>query len=357
MASSKGRRFFNNPFCGTFHDVFRCMLTIIEIAEATGFSKSTVSAVLSGSAGGHASEETRRIILDVATRMGYVPNQMARSLRQRRSNLIAILDSVNFGSYAPEVLRGIDSVLRSNGCQQIHCQYDNYADFHEQIRRLMAFHPDGWIVLGFTRPGVDSVMASLISRNEPMVQVCSTEICVGASGVYVDPMDIGRVAAEYFVSNGHRRVLYAAGGQGMRCLNGFSGVWEKNGLDFKKECTVLPPEVGIDNGRRLFSNWLKGGRRETAVLCYDDEMAGAFMAEAYRNNVRIPEEISVVGIDDRDFCQLLAPSLTSVSLPKLERGLLTGKLLMKQIRAKGHCAPEIINMQPKVIQRESSRKL
>ena len=329
------------------------MLTIIEIAEATGFSKSTVSAVLSGSAGGHASEETRRIILEVATRMGYVPNQAARSLRQRRSNLIAILDSVNFGSYAPEVLRGIGSVLRSHGCQQIHCQYDYYADFQEQVRSLLAFQPDGWIVFGFTRPGVDSVMASLISRDEPVVQVCSTEMCVGASGVYVDPMDVGRVAAEFLTAGGHRRVLYAAGGQGMRCLEGFSNVFTSRGLSFKRDCTLAPAETGAEFGSRLFASWMQGGKRESAVFCYDDEMAGAFMAEAYRNHVRIPEEVSVIGIDDRDFCRFLAPSLTSVSLPKFERGVMTGKLLMKLIRNKGRQEPEVLRLQPKIIARES----
>ena len=76
----RGGGFFKGLSWNVPQDI-QCMLTIIEIAEATGFSKSTVSAVLSGSSGGHASEETRRIIMEVATRMGYVPNQAARSLR------------------------------------------------------------------------------------------------------------------------------------------------------------------------------------------------------------------------------------------------------------------------------------
>lgn len=327
------------------------MVTIVEIARSTGFSKSTVSAVLSaGPQANHASQSTRRLILDMAKRLGYSPNQAARSLRQKQSNLIAILDATNYSSYSPQILRGINDVLRIHHCQQMHCIFENAKELKTQLSSLETFRPDGWVVLGYLQAEVRKIIGELIAAGKEVVQVCSTDVLPGASAVYVDPYEIGKVAADYFITQHHRHILYAAIGQGERCRKGFTDSLNLQDAD----CFMEEYGATEEYGRQVFQNWLTRGKQETAVFAFSDVVAAAIISEAAKNGIRIPEELSVLGVNNTFFGSLIYPSLSTVALPQYDRGYKTGELLMRRLLAQSKHPPEIENMHPEIIERDST---
>lgn len=334
------------------------MVTIVEIAKETGFSKSTVSAVLAGGAmTSHASEKTRNIILKIARQRGYCPNQAARSLRQKQSNLIAILDATNFSSYAPEILHGINDILRQNHCQQMHCIFKSASDLKEQLQSLNTFRPDGWIVIGYLLPDIRPLIQTLIDAGNTVVQVCTTELQPNASGVHVDPYNIGKMAANYLVENHHKHILYAASSQGTRCLQGFKETIENAGMNFEETCTISDDGPTELHGRRLLHTWIEQGKKETAIFAFNDVMAGGILSEAFALGIKIPEELSVLGLDDLSFTPLLSPPLTTIHLPQYERGRQTGELLMELLQSKDNLKPKVYFMFPKIIQRASCSPL
>ena len=304
----------------------------------------------------HASVATRELIHEVARRLGYSPNQAARALRQKQSKLIAILDATNFSSYSPQILKGINDVLRKNQCQQMHCIFDSDKDLKEQMKSLETFRPDGWIVVGYLSKEVQEVISKKISLGYEIIQVCSTIVLDGASAVYVDPYDIGSMAAEFFLANGHRHVLYAAVGQGERCLLGFQDVFARQGLEFLACCFQEEYGVSEEYGKNILRNWIRRGKKETAIFAFNDVVAAGIIAEAARNHVRIPQDLSVLGVDDQFFCSLLSPSLSTVRLPQYDRGVLVGEMLMRRLQFTPKLPPEIQNMSPVIAERESTCK-
>ncbi len=329
-----------------------CVVTIVEIARAVGVSKSTVSAVMRDpEKARQASPATRQRILEAARRMGYSPNQAARSLREDSSRLVAILDACNFGSYVAEVIHGVNDVLRKHHYQLVHCIYDTPSELESQIRSLQTHRPNGWLTVGHIVQDFREVIGRLIEDGESLVQVCAADSLSGASAVYVDPGEIGRLAARHLLECGHRRILYAAGGQGKLCRAGFEEELARQHMPVET-CTFLPVGSGFEAGKDIFRDWLERGKPESAVFTFDDTMASGILSEAYIQNVRIPEELSVIGVDDREFSRMLSPALTTIHLPQYDQGAAAAEMLLRRMRAPQQ-PPEIQTLTPELMCRAS----
>jgi DNA-binding LacI/PurR family transcriptional regulator len=311
-------------------------VTLRDVAAAAGLSVGTASNALNGSP--LVRPETRARVLEAAQRLDYVPDRNATRLRHGRSECIVVagryppLDEANF--YAL-VVRGITGVLEEHGYTMrlvgLGDEVTRTATRKGQRRPLSAQDVDGIIVLNWQQP----------ARLERLRAVGVPVVAVDTSGAHpdvlsVDNDDRGGVASgvAYLVGLGHRRIAFLneslASQFGREAFAGYLQAFEEHRL------TVAPwllrtSDFTIAGGRRAMAEILIGNDLPTAVFAVDDLTAVGAMQAILEAGLRIPDDISVVGMDDIPLAASVRPALTTVRIELEELGRRGTELLMQVI--------------------------
>jgi LacI family transcriptional regulator len=157
---------------------------------------------------------------------------------------------------------------------------------------------------------------------------------LGVDAVVPDNVKLGALAAQHLVDFDHRNVLVAAGSDQLTTiadrLSGMRSVFAKAGA----RVTVLHDEFTLEGGARVASRIGELTTRPSAILALSDLMAIGVLQELRRQGMRVPDDISVVGIDDIKVSQSLAPALTTVAVPLTEMGEIAFSMLRKPSAAR-----------------------
>lgn len=164
-------------------------------------------------------------------------------------------------------------------------------------------------------------------------------------------------AVEHLIRLGHRRIAYYAGpGYSMHNqerLSGFQQAMMKHGLPVL-EGFVSEAGVYIEDGFRAARRQFSGpGEKPTAVFCFNDLVAIGVMNALSGLGFRVPEDASVIGFDDIEFCESVKVSLSSVRVPAFEMGRAAAELLLKQIENRGENARETVELEAILVLRDS----
>lgn len=332
-------------------------VTIKEVARDAGVSVATVSRVLSGK--GAVREATRRRVLEVATRLDYVPHGAAQSLITRVTRTVGVILPDAHGEFFSELVRGIDLVSRAAGYHLL------VSGFHSDSRDLVAIlqatrgRVDGLIVMS---PEADvEVLRHSLGEPVPVVLLnCAIESSEH-DAIDVDNYGGARAVVEHLARLGHRRIAMVTGPErnvdSRERLRGFrDGVAAISGDRAGGEAVELAGDFtehgGYLAGRRL----LELEPRPTAVFAANDMTAIGILCALAEAGVRVPDEMTVVGFDDVPLARYLTPPLSSVAASMAEVGrramerLLLAMLdpaahrpererLPARLVARGSCAP------------------
>jgi LacI family transcriptional regulator len=306
-------------------------VTLVEIAQAAGVSVSTVSRALSK--GNYPLKaETRQRILDLAEEMGYKPNLIARSLQSNRSHLVGVIVDRMQSPFAAATVEGIQDGLRNEG-YSIFIAYSN----RDQDLALEAVHSfysrqvDGIIILNAWLHNFNDPILSLNDR--PFVFVNRLfgnylSNCVGPGDRFGS-----QIATQHLVDLGHRRIGYINGRdewlEAQNRLAGYRDILSKHDLPVD-EALIRQGDWGVDSGYRRAKELLSLSDRPTAIFAANDIMALGAMYAIRDAGLRIPDDIALVGYDDRDFAAWTNPTLTTVRMPAYEMGQAAARLLLKQ---------------------------
>src|SRR4051794_1994639 len=183
-------------------------VTIAQVAEAAGVSAMTVSNVVNGKPG--ASDETRRFVLEVAERLGYKPNQAARSLKGGRSGMVGVLTLDLTGQYGLEIVRGIaDELAEAELELLINATYQEALRESERIDFLARGVVDGILLVA---PVLDDETVEVVRRrNLPCVVIDPRKVDIPLPRVNVDNYEGMRRGTEHLLALGHRRIAYIKG--------------------------------------------------------------------------------------------------------------------------------------------------
>lgn len=293
-----------------------------DVAAAAGVSPTTVSHALSGARAVNA--ETRDRILAVARDLGYVPDRVASGLRRRRTGVIGLIgDHLAATPFAGRIIEGARraGVERDSLLLVAESGGDRVAE-RDLVSRFLAQRVDGLLIARMYHQRVDRPE---VPDDVPIVLVdAAPEPGWSVDAVVPDEAQIATLACERLVGVGHRRIAYigttdesrAARGRliGIRSALGDLGIrLDPERLDF---CTS-DAQGGRDAGGRL----LDGPAAPTAVICFNDQIAMGVMQAAARRGIRVPEDLSIMGIDDlRPVADALDPGLTTIALPHEEMG-------------------------------------
>jgi LacI family transcriptional regulator len=327
-----------------------------DVAARAGVSVTTVSHVLNEVPGKRIRGETRDRVRQAADELGYMLNGVARSLRTRRSQVIAMIgDEVAITPFAVGIIVGAQEAASKFGWLLVHVTtgVDRSSELAE-IQALRQRQVDGFL---YTRMYHREVTLPEVLHGLPVVIVDGTSPDRAVSSVVPDEFGGGRTAARELIRHGHTKIAFinnvddipASRGR----LAGYRSGLEEAGLEFRMEY-VLRAASDATGGLGAARALLNLDDRPQAIFCFNDRMAMGVYHAAHERGLRIPEDLSVVGFDNQpNIADGLFPNLTTVALPHYEMGTLGVRTLVEQLTRPADSEPSQVALACPLIRRES----
>lgn len=309
------------------------MTGIEDVAVATGVSTATVSRALRGLTG--VSESTRARVLSAARELGYVPSSAASGLASGRTMAMGVLLPMIETWYFSAVLEGVDRQLRAAGYDLIVFSLGGTG-----VNRERVFHRS------ILRKRIDALLVMCMELTEDehraLRELESPTIVVGGSvkgvrHVGIDDDAAVRDAVEHLISLGHTRIGHVRGGGSFGLYfevprireESYLATMAAHGLPVRDEWSVFG-DFRFNEAKIAVKRMLSTARgRPTALFCSSDEMAFGALIAASELGIRVPEELSIAGIDDHEFAEPMG--LTTVRQTPEEQGASAAELLLSEL--------------------------
>lgn len=304
-------------------------ITIEDVARTAGVSTATVSRALRGLP--HVSETTRATITRVATDLGYVPSRLASNLASGRTRTVGVVTPHIAKWFFAQAIEAVEQELRAFGYDVLLLVLppgptsERPVFDPEELRHRV----DAVAVL--TVPLTGNELDGLRRLQLPMIFVGGS--VAGAMSVRIDDVAVGRAATDHLISLGHRQIGYI-GGDPHEPLNFSAPVDRRAGWMSALRAAGLTPDPRLDapgmftvaGGRAAMRALLALDPRPTAVFAASDEMAFGALAEAREMGLRVPEDLSVIGVDGHELAGLFG--LTTIAQPVEQQGQVAARLLL-----------------------------
>jgi DNA-binding LacI/PurR family transcriptional regulator len=347
------------------------MVTIRDVAKESGFSSTTVSIVLNNAPlARYIPPATKKKIERAAQKLGYRPNQFARSLRSKRSHTVGVMVFDMTDPYCTLVLRGIENTLYQSSYLPILTDVHNERSrFERYLEMLLDRRIEALIVLANWLFLDINLLADLEKSSIPTAMIGCELKTDSISSVIVDNELGGNLALEHLHTLGHRKIAFI---RGPRALTDSSPRWrgvrscaKSSGLELDPRLILDLPESrdplsSFEAGQKLTEELIRQKRPFTAVMAFDDMSAFGAIRALSRAGIRVPEHCSVIGFDDVSPSALYTPSLTTVRQPMEAMGASAVGIVVDGINAVlekrdvGACHRKVA---PELVVRESTRGL
>lgn len=305
-------------------------VTARDVAREAGVSVATVSRVLNGNS--KVADALRKEVSEVAQRLGYTPNAGARALASQRSHsigaIIPTIENVNFSAGLGALQRRVNQagytlLLASSN-------YDREEELR-QVRALSAYGLAGLMLVGAQH--LPQVYELLDAKRIPYVNgwvLDEAHPCVG-----FDNIAVGRTLANYLLDLGHKDfgIIAQPSGISDRSAGRIAGVREalgSRGLALPQE-RLIERTLNLIDGQLALRTLMSSRNPPTAIICGSDTIAFGALVEARKIGIRVPEDLSITGINDNEFAAHLTPPLTTIHLPSDEIGERSADYLLSKI--------------------------
>jgi LacI family transcriptional regulator len=336
-------------------------VTIADIARELNLSNSTVSRALKNDS--RISEEVRHKVQTLAREMGYRPNLLARSLVSDKTDSIGLVINDISWSFFSELSQHIQNACERYGYSMfLYSSSDDPKKERVGIDSMIARRSDGLIVYAHEDTENISQLEQISKTGYPVVLLNNLDN-LALDIVTVDNQKGTYQAMEYLHNLGHCRIAYV-GPKPVKSvekerLNGYEGFLKEicgsidRGLIFTGKAYPL---FGYDATKEILRNKVK----PTAIIAYNDIMALGVNRAVLEANLRIPEDISVVGCDGLEICLSAFPPLTTISVPLKQIANTAVDILIQRIEMQaqkeqtGVFSPQNIKLVPQLIIRDST---
>ena len=294
------------------------MATIADVARAAGVSIATVSRVLSPDPSRHpVRPATAERVRAAAEALNFVPSSLARGLATNRSGLLGLLVPDLTDPHYPQIASGVEDSARAAELAVLICNtLGSPARLTEYLRLLQARHVDAIVPCGGSTLGPDE-LANLAASAVPVVLIGRPAEPSRLPFVSIDNVGAARVATDYLVRGGRRRIVHLAGPASQTTMRdraeGYRVAVAEAGLQVEIVQTTGAPEDGLRHARALLERTTR--RRPDAIFAATDRLGLAVLAAASDLGRRVPEDVAVVGFDDLPLAPFVRPSLSSVTQP------------------------------------------
>ena len=314
--------------------------TMRDVARRANVCPATVSRVLNKTH--YMSEETRKRVLDVVDELGYYKNVHARRLATGKSDIFGLVISEIANPFFPEVIRGFQSVAWDQGLDVLLLNTEYHKERTEAvIRKLLERKVRGVAIM--TSSIDSSAIAELTNAGIGVVSSNSYEAGKLVSNISVNYSHGISQAIQHVIELGHRRAAVIVGPEGNRpaaiikIKNALIDSLSKNGM---KPFPVISSDYRADAGTSAVREIFAAPEVPTVIFCGSDLIALGVMSALEDADIRVPEDISILGIDDISFAGLTRPPLTTIRVPREALGLTAFHALEKMLQLKRHRGTE-----------------
>ncbi len=310
-------------------------VTAKDVAEAAGVSRTTVSFVLNNAQGMRISEETRQKVLEAARTLNYHPDATARSMVKGKTFILGFVvrqepDKAYADLLLPEVMRGISEVAGRSGYHLLFKPVPPEDNNNSITTLFLERQVDGIIVSGPLSD--DREIVDLLKSNAPIIlqgRIDDSRI----PSVDINNRKAAMKAVDHLVKLGHQRIAIITNASMQYSsskdrLLGYRQSLKTAGLSYD-ENMVFYGDRTPDSGYHAMKKILSLTERPSAVFIASDTVALGSLNALYQANVKVPEEMAIVGFDDIALSKHLSPPLSTIQIPAYELGWNAAKLLIK----------------------------
>ncbi|GHU66774.1 LacI family transcriptional regulator [Clostridia bacterium] len=329
-------------------------ITISQIAELAGVSKTTVSRVLNKKP--DVSAKTRERIEALIKQYDFSPNAFASAILTKKSNTIALVipydeNYVLFNPYYTDMIRGVSNEIKKRGYYLL-LVYSKSTDYLPAIRQKRV---DGIIMLS---PGSihRKMIEEILGLDVPFVSAARTPSFTNIHSVVTNDFKGAQLAIEHLVSLGHRRIAFINGpsilASSTERFRGYQDVLEKYGIPYDTSI-VVNGDTSIESGYKTAKKFLEDNSI-SALFTGSDLMAIGAISAMNDLGKSVPGDVSVVGFDDMPFSAYMNPPLTTIRQHSFKKGLLAARMLLDIIEGKD--TKQRIEMPVELVVRNSTRE-
>ncbi|MDB5083171.1 MAG: LacI family transcriptional regulator, partial [Bacilli bacterium] len=313
------------------------------------------SLALKGS--GRINEQTRNKIQQLAKELHYIPNSIARSLVQKKSQTVGFLVPRITSSIQIEAAQMIERKLIANGYNMILMTTDNNPEYESYaLDILLSRQVDGIFLYPIKIHNAEKIR-SIREANHPIILLSGGEYDPPSDAVYMNRFLGAYKAASYLSRLGHRKIAFICAGfvNDNEKLKGYKAGLEDNGLIYKPELVKSVNELTYEQGY-LSAADLFQQEKPTAILAAGDYLALGALRWCREQGLRVPDDVAIVGFDDLEAARYAEVSLTSVTYNFSEITNCATDLLFSMMEAEGNLTslkPKRIEIEPHLVIRDS----
>ena len=333
--------------------------TIKDIANVLNISAAAVSKALHNDS--RISEKTKKAVRQVAENLNYQPNHLASALRSGKSKLVGVIVPKTNSNFFSATIHNIEEVLNKEGYNIIITQSnESYKKECENIDTLLFTQVDG-IIVSMANETVDLQHFEKVKQaGIPLITFDRGENNLNVDYIGIDDYDSSHRIVDHLVEQGCKRIAHIGGFKHTRIYNnrirGYVDALEKHNLPLEKEL-LLESNLSTEDGRNKMQELLALDNKPDAVYIAGDYAALGALQVLNEKNIKIPDEIALVGFGDEPFANMVTPKMTSVNQHSYQIGKIAAEKFLeytKQNQIQQTLQKHILKA--KLIIRESSLK-
>jgi DNA-binding LacI/PurR family transcriptional regulator len=336
-------------------------VTITDIARQLSVAPSTVSRALHDHPA--IKRETKETVKALAIKLDYQPNLLALNLLQKKSNTLGVIVPEITSHFFSAIVTGIQNVVATSDYNIMIClSNESYTEEMTIVNNLLKIQVDGVLVSPSSETKSFGHFKRLQKSGIPVVVFDRDCPGLEADKVLVDDYSGAFQAVEYLVQSGCQKIAHLGGPINLSTtkhrLLGYLDALKENNIPIKKEYIVHVQGFSHKDGLKPAKKLLKLKNPPDAIFAMNDNIAISAMHIAKKLDFKIPEDISIVGFDDRPNSSYFTPSLSTVWQPVYSIGMLSARILLHHLKeedTKIEFRKEVFK--PELIIRASSKKI
>lgn len=327
------------------------MTNISDISEMTGYSITTISRAINNHP--NVSEKTKKKIYAAMKETGYYPNSVAQQLRGKKTKLIGVIISYITNPFFTLLVDAIERHAFSQGYQIVVLQTLEHAGREEKFIEMLHKNQIDGLIMTSIENDSDEVI-ELIKKGK--IVVCNRYI--GERDLQLVAINSQQAVYEaiyYLLSKGYRKIAYCTGGavnhKDIR-FEGFMQALDEFEVEFNPMHHYYH-QLRIADGEQTLIKMLRLGKdRPDAIFANSDEVASGILKQCHVLNIKVPEDLAILGFDDQPIASVTHPGLTTVRQPIKEMGEYVARLLIAKLNNTE--LPEAVELRTKLVIRETT---
>ncbi|MDW1811143.1 substrate-binding domain-containing protein, partial [Vibrio sp. Vb2362] len=298
------------------------MATMKDIAKLAGVSTSTVSHVINKTR--FVSEEISERVNNAAKELNYyAPSALARSLKVNRTKTIGMLVTTSTNPFFGEVVKGVERSCYQKGYSLILCNTEGDNErMRQSINTLLQKRVDGLILMCSSLEG-ERIDVFERYPDIPVVVMDWGPMLFTSDKIQDNSLRGGYLAAKYLIDCGHTEIGCITGPlikhQAQMRYEGYKRAMNEAGLEFNANW-IIESDFECEGGYQAFKKMAQRGALPSSIFVSNDMMAMGVINAANELDIKVPDDLSIIGYDDIHIAKFMSPSLTTIHQPKYRLG-------------------------------------